>query len=198
MAPPANALDLVTARVSPANALDVGAFTIKVAGTKKYIGRADADLKFDKPQPIVVLNKPYTWLVSPLGVTSKPPFHYNLIAGTSNAGRWTAKGKKVYSFVTPVKGEDAATDLQILPIGGSQKTGYKYYIKQSNLSVAGQPKSGAWYVHKPDKFAPVFAGTKGKATAFQFEIEDVSRIKGSAGSARSEDEHLGPVHVDIL
>ncbi|KAK0535730.1 hypothetical protein OC834_001418 [Tilletia horrida] len=196
MAPPANAIDLVAARAPSATDYVVGPFTIKVPGTNKYIGRAEIETALYAPKPIIVRDTPYVWYVEPKLYT-KPPFHYNLIAGNSPAGRWTAQGKKVYSFVAPVDGQDAATDLQLEYVGGSRKKGYTYYIKQSNQSVVGRPTSGAWYVHKTDEFAPVLAGTKGKATAFRF-IPQPIPIEGPGGIARSEDEHLGPVQVDIL
>ncbi|KAK0527201.1 hypothetical protein OC835_005049 [Tilletia horrida] len=190
MAP--SAMDLLAPRTVIASGPEylAGPFNIKVSGTQKFIGRADFETADFAPKPIIVREEPYEWFIEPKkSASANEPLYYNLIAGGAAAGHWTAEGNKVSSFVAPVEGQEAASKLQLQHVGGSIEKGFTYYIKQANESVAGKPKSGAWYVDSVDELAPVLAGTRGRASTFRF----VSLARPSP-----IDIHLGPVKVDIV
>ncbi|CAD6959311.1 unnamed protein product, partial [Tilletia laevis] len=130
------------------------------------------------------------WTVKPF-VNKAGKKHYNLIAGAA-AGKWTAEGNKVYAFAAPVSGQSKATDLVL------QKAHNGYYIKQANETIAGNAKSGAWYVHKQDEFSPVLAGGKGASKAVPFSFVAQIPIEGPGGIARDVDSVPGPVQIEIV
>ncbi|KAE8251227.1 hypothetical protein A4X13_0g4096 [Tilletia indica] len=171
--------------------LAYGGYTIQLPISGKYIGRADFETAIYAPKPIIVRETPYVWTVQPI-TTKSGKKQYNLIAGSAAAGRWTAQGEKVYSFVAPVDGQKAATSL-ILEQGTKKGS---YYIKQANETVAGDIKSGGWYVHKTDEFSPVFAGGKSSSKAVAFRFVEQIAIEGPGGIARSDVP--GPVQVEIV
>ncbi|KAE8235741.1 hypothetical protein A4X06_0g9775, partial [Tilletia controversa] len=140
------------------------------------------------PKPIIVRDTPYVWTVKPF-VNKAGKKHYNLIAGAA-AGKWTAEGNKVYAFAAPVSG---------LPTWSSRRrTTGTSAIKQANETIAGNAKSGAWYVHKQDEFSPVLAGGKGASKAVPFSFVAQIPIEGPGGIARDVDSVPGPVQIEIV
>ncbi|CAD6886126.1 unnamed protein product [Tilletia caries] len=71
-------------------------------------------------------------------------------------------------------------------------------IKQANETIAGNAKSGAWYVHKQDEFSPVLAGGKGASKAVPFSFVAQIPIEGPGGIARDVDSVPGPVQIEIV